>query len=199
MKNGNTNKTKNLKQKLLMLYHDDGILDLVAGITILLLTAVFASAKVVFIGLIGIPVIFYIPIKEKLTYPRIGFMRFEPESIGKRKMFYFLLVGCLVFFGLVLLTIFVGSFSDGLVEFINANEVFIFAVILGATLWGVAVFMNNSRFIYYAVLSIALVCAAHFLGIRIWIALALLGITIEAVAINFFARFISQYPGSKEQ
>lgn len=199
MSDGKTGKVKNMKQKLLMVYHEDGILDLVAGITILLLSSVFAFSEVVFIGIIGLPLVFYIPIKEQVSVPRIGFIRFESEAVSKNKMIYFLLVGCMAFLGLFLLSFFRGSISGDLTGMINRNEVFIFAGILGATLWGVAVFMNNSRFVYYAILGAIFVCAAQLLGIRIWIALALLGIIVETVAVYFLVRFLKLYPGSQEQ
>jgi len=199
MSDGKTGKVKNLKQKLLMIYHEDGILDLVAGITILMLSSVFAFSEVVFIGIIGLPLIFYIPIKEQVSVPRIGFIRFESEAVSKNKMIYFLLVGCMAFLGLFLLSIFRGSISGDLTEMINRNDVFIFAGILGATLWGVAVFMKNSRFVYYAILGAIFVCVAQLLGIRIWIALALLGIIVETVAVYFLVRFLKQYPVSQEQ
>lgn len=199
MSDGKTGKVKNMKQKLLMIYHEDGILDLVAGITILLLSSVFAFSEGVFIGIIGLPLIFYIPIKEQVSVPRIGFIRFESEAVSKNKMIYFLLVGCMAFLGLFLLMVFRGSISGDLTQMINRNEVFIFAGILGATLWGVAIFMKNSRFVYYAILGAIFVCAAQLLGIRIWIALALLGIIVETVAVYFLVRFLKQYPVSQEQ
>ncbi len=86
-----------LRRKLFMLYHGDGLLDLAAGMTVLLLAAVFAFDAPAFIGLIGIPLILYIPLKDSLAVPRMGLIRFESGEISRRKLLGFLLSGAVVF------------------------------------------------------------------------------------------------------
>ena len=190
--------SSSLRQKLFMVYHEDGILDLVVGMTLLLLSAVFALPDNAFIGLIGIPIVFYFPIKERVSIPRIGFLRITSEARSKRTMMLFLFAGLLMFLGLLVLSFFSSSISGDFIEFIRANMVFVFAGILGASLWGIAIVMNNSRFAFYAILGIVFVCVAYLVAIKIWIALALLGIIVEVVAAYFLIRFIRQYPISRE-
>ena len=55
MKNTNLTKPTRIKQKLFLIFHGDGIMDLVSGLTILLLSAVMAFESGGFIGMIGIP------------------------------------------------------------------------------------------------------------------------------------------------
>ena len=84
MNNQTNPKKSELRSKLLLLYHQDGILDLVVGTCLLLLTLVMAFDQGAFIGLIGIPAIFYIPFKDQIALPRIGLIRFEKTFTDPR-------------------------------------------------------------------------------------------------------------------
>jgi len=188
------NKSKPLRQKLLMIYHDDGILDIVVGVTILMLSAVMATESVVFIGLIGIPLILYIPIKEQVSIPRIGFIRFEAEDISRRRMVSFLVMGIGSFAFFVLLALIRTSISPGLVEWMGNNEVVIFSFLLAGALFAAGRILNNSRFLTYAILSLVLVLGAYFVGLRIWLPVAIVGLVLEGFAISKLSTFLKNNP-----
>jgi hypothetical protein len=194
----NKTESKKLRQKLFMVFHEDGILDLVAGMTILLLAAVMAFDSVL-IGLIGIPIVFYIPIKEQVSIPRLGLIRFNPEAETRKKLGFLVLLGVFVFIGLLLLAFTTNKASNSLIDIIGNNEVLIFAGLFGGTLFVAGLALNNPRFVYYAILGVILVCSAFFLRVRIWIPVAIVGAIVECLAVYYLVRFTRAYPLSKDE
>ena len=193
------NKSKTLRQKILMIYHDDGILDLVVGITILMLAAVMAFETPTLIGLIGIPLILYIPVKEQISIPRIGLIRFEAENSSRKRMVFLLLSGIVTFAVFVFLAFLIrNGTSSSLVEMIANNEVLIFAFILSGTLIAVSRALNNTRFQLYSILSLVLVLGGYFIGIRIWLPVTLTGLSMEILGILKLISFLRSYPTAEE-
>jgi len=200
MNNHKKSKSKSLRQKMLMVYHDDGILDIVVGVTILMLTAVMAFEKVAFIGLIGIPLVLYIPIKENISIPRIGVVRFRSQDVTRKKLIGFLYLGLAVLLT-SLIWVFVGMDSlHELVEVLGNNLVLFFIVILGGTLFAVGLGMNNLRFVVYALLSVILVPSLYYyVGLRVWIAVLITGLLMEAVGIYKLVGFLRANPMEREE
>ncbi|MEJ2265475.1 MAG: hypothetical protein P8X95_18675 [Anaerolineales bacterium] len=190
----NLSKSKNPRQKLLMVYHNDGILDMVVGITVVMLAIVMAFEAMAFIGLIGIPLVLYIPIKERLSIPRIGFIRFEAEDVTRKRMAIFVLLGMGTFVVFSLLFLLRVRASPGLIELLRNNLVLIFALFLGGTLFAAAHILNNARFFVYALLSLGLVLGANFIGLRVWVPVALVGLLMEASGIYKLVNFLQEYP-----
>ena len=95
-------KESSMEKKLLALFHEDGILDLIVGIIVLMFGFVTRYEIFALIGLIAIPGIFYFPLKERLTYPRIGLIRFNSENENRRKFQVVFLFGVVLLAGLIL-------------------------------------------------------------------------------------------------
>jgi hypothetical protein len=198
MKNANPFKPKGMKQKMLLIFHNDGVLDLVSGIALLLLTVVFAFDSGAFIGLIAIPLVFYIPLKEKISIPRMGLVRFESETKTRQKLILVLMIGVFFLLGFVFLFFLIGDRSNSVLEFLWTQEIIIFGLLLGFALLAVARFMNNRRFYFYALLAILLMLVARFTGLKVWIALLILASVIETFGVYYLVRFTQAYPISRE-
>ena len=194
MERPNFSKSKNLREKLLMVYHDDGILDMVVGASVLMLAGVIAFDSVVFIGLIGIPIILYIPFKEQISIPRVGLIRFEAQDVSRRRMVLFLLSGLGTFVAFFLLSLLRNSASSGLRELFDNNLVVIFALLLGGALFAAGRILNNARFGVYALLSLGLVLGAYFAGLRVWAPIFLVGLLMEAIGLYKLVNFLRTYP-----
>ncbi len=97
MNNKNSLNKSDLRRRLLLLYHQDGILDLVVGSCLALLTLVMAFEQTAFIGLIGIPAIFYIPFKDQIALPRIGLIRFNKPSKNRARLSLVAVIGAITF------------------------------------------------------------------------------------------------------
>lgn len=187
-----------LRRKLFMLYHGDGLLDLAAGMTVLLLAAVFAFDAPAFIGLIGIPLILYIPLKDSLAVPRMGLIRFESGEISRRKLLGFLLSGAVVFILFLLLNRQPPAIAAPGAEGGRIREVLVFMLLLAGSLAGAGWVLSNSRFYGYAGIAILGVLTAGLLGARLWIPVLILGVVMEASACYHLAGFLKQYPLKRE-
>ena len=187
-------KSKNLRTKLLMIYHEDGILDLIVGTSILMLAGVMGFNFPALIGVIGIPLTLYIPIKDSVSIPRIGYIRFEAEKDNRKRLLAFLLVG-LAAFAVIMLLGPIQVWMD--LEFnvlLWRNDVVIFAVLLGGILFAISQVLKNPRFLIYALLSLTLVLVAYFLGLRIWIATIVVGLIMETLGTIKLIKFLQKYP-----
>jgi hypothetical protein len=197
MRNQEKHKTLSLRQKMLMVYHEDGILDMVVGVSVLILAGVMAFDQAVFIGFLGIPLIMYIPIKERVSVPRIGRIRFEAEEVTTRRLLFFLFTGIGAL--LTVLALVRVDHTSGIYAAIQNNMVLIFAFLLGGTLFGAGLFLNNGRFKVYALLSLVLVLGLYALSIRLWPAITALSFLMEAVGIYKLVGFLRSYPNENDE
>ncbi len=199
MNNYKKNKTSRLRQNMLMIYHDDGLLDLVVGFAVIMLSVVMAIEAVALIGLIGIPLILYIPIKDRVSIPRMGRIRFEPQDVSRRKLFAFLFLG----FAALLFFLFFSQIriqpGSGLATIIRSNQVLVFALVLGGSLFAASYFLNNRRFSVYSILSLGLVVGLNILELPIWSAVLGVGLLMEAVGIYQLVGFLRDYPLTNEE
>lgn len=199
MNNQEKNKVGNLRQKMLMIYHEDGLLDLVVGLTVIMLSAVMAFEAVALIGLIGIPLILYIPIKERVSIPRMGRIRFEAQDMSRRKLVAFLFLGLAVLLFFLLLSLIRINPQSDFVATIRANQVLVFNLILSAVLFAAGYFLNNQRFAIYSLINLGLLLGFNFIGLRIWSAVLGLGLLMVAVGIYHLVRFLRDYPLKSEE
>jgi hypothetical protein len=193
MKNSNIPNNSKLRRRLLALYHQDGILDLVVSLCLALLALVMGFEQTAFIGLIGIPAIFYIPLKNQISVPRIGLIRFESPKKSRH------LLRIIALLGLALLILFVLAYtllsgSGAALEMIWRNDILIFAALLAAFLFIMGALLKNKRFMIYAVVSLFLVALSQLLSFRLWISVAGLALIMFLAGATLFIRFRRQYP-----
>ena len=186
-------KSSRLEKKLFTAYHQDGILDLVAGFMILAFALVILFDQNAYVGLIAIPAALYFPLKQKVTFPRLGVIRFSPEKEQRRKLNLSMLFGLTTLLGLVVFYIFAGDLPESIVNRLRENMPLLFGGVFSLILLAVAYFLNNSRFYIYAVLGLATVWIAHFLNFSIGSAVGILGCVVEITAWVLLARFLSDY------
>jgi hypothetical protein len=182
-----------LERKLYMVYHQDGILDIVAGAVLLIFAAVIVFDQGAFIGLIAIPTVLYMSLKQRFSLPRMGYIRFETEKEKRQKLGLTLLFGLTAFIGLLAFYAFSGDLPENLSTVIRENTPLLFGLVLGLALVGVAYFLNNPRFYVYAILAVVFSWTAFFLRVQLGIGIALLGITTEVSGIATLLRFLQGY------
>ena len=93
-----------LKRKIYLSYHQDGILDLAIGLSILGFGINMSTESGAFIILSWIGIMMYTPLKSAITIPRIGFVQFD--SARKRRTKLLLMLGT----GLMTLSLFLGAY-----------------------------------------------------------------------------------------
>ncbi|MEZ4591680.1 MAG: hypothetical protein R3D55_11155 [Chloroflexota bacterium] len=189
-----------LKRKLYLSYHQDGILDLAVGLSILgfgISMAMDVGATIVFSWL---GLILYAPLKSVITIPRLGFVQFESESKRRTNLIYRLVLGLgtfALFFGLA---IFLwadelpADFSTWLRQYHMLVLAALPAIALAATGWRTGV----SRLLVEALLIVVIVLA----GIQLQIAeptyVMVAGGVVSLIGLGLLARFVRKYPVRKE-
>ena len=92
-----------LKQKVYFAYHQDGILDLVAGSVVFGFGLNMLTGNIAFLMAGWMAMMLYILIKQRITIPRFGYVRFESEKKTFRKGLIGVVIGVLVLLFFVLL------------------------------------------------------------------------------------------------
>ena len=194
MNNQTNPKKSELRSKLLLLYHQDGILDLVVGTCLLLLTLVMAFDQGAFIGLIGIPAIFYIPLKDQIALPRIGLIRFDKPSQTRARLTLITIFGAITLLIFVVIFVLLPDSGGGLKAIIAQNEILIFAMLLAGTLFLIGALMHNQRFLLYAAISLAFIGLAVWQGLRLWLPVAGTALILLVTGSSLLIRFRHQFP-----
>ena len=185
-----------LKRKVYLAYHQDGILDLTAAVVLLGFGTFMLTGSVVFLSMGAIFAALYTLIKNRITVPRFGYVRFEPQEKTVAK--YWFLFG----FGLlVLLAFLAGSiFQSNSPTELQALKQQYHMVPLSGMLFGLpalaaAVFLGLKRFYLYALLTVGLPALGGWLDIETYIPILAVGFVMLAVGIGLLSSFLKKYPG----
>ena len=91
---------KELSRKAYLSYHQDGLIDILIGLGILGFGLMMLTDSIVFNLLAWMPIIFYVPLKNRITVPRFGYVQFSSERTKKLRSLLVFLVGllALIFF-----------------------------------------------------------------------------------------------------
>ena len=91
------NDFKELANRAYMAYHQDGIIDILlgAGIVGFGMQMLFDSSA--FMILTWMPFLFYMPLKNHITAPRFGYVRFTGEQEERTRNTRLILIGLLTF------------------------------------------------------------------------------------------------------
>ena len=185
-----------LKRKVYLAYHQDGILDLTAAVVLLGFGTFMLTGSVVFLSMGAIFAALYTLIKNRITVPRFGYVRFEPQEKTVAK--YWFLFG----FGLlVLLAFLAGSiFQSNSPTELQALKQQYHMVPLSGMLFGLpalaaAVFLGLKRFYLYAFLTVGFPALGGWLDIETYIPILAVGFVMLAVGIGLLSSFLKKYPG----
>lgn len=66
-----------LERKIYTSYHQDGILDIMMGISITAVGLMMLTDNVVFMFFTWLPFVLYLPVKRQVTIPRFGYVKFH--------------------------------------------------------------------------------------------------------------------------
>lgn len=192
---------KKLSRKAYLSYHQDGLIDILIGLGILGFGLMMLTGNVIFNMLAWMPIIFYMPLKNRITVPRFGYVQFSSERAQRVKLLLALLVGLLLFSFLLGLYVFaVADNMPPLVELLVAGDgmlliggLFVLMMLLAGIATGL------SRLFVYAVLTMLIVPGGAVLGIVPEMRVIFLGALILTVGIILLVRFLRAYPLPKDE
>ena len=187
---------KELAKKAYLNYHEDGIIDFIMGTSCLGAALFFATSSIVFNMFTWMPVLFFMPLKNKITFPRIGYVKFGIRS-GRPARVTLLMIVTLLLGMLVLGTVFfvnTGRLDPAVRKWLGEHLILILGLILAAILTAVGLTSGIRRLFIYAGLCAAFFIAGFLLNLPEFAAFMALGAIIFTSGIVRIVRFIRKYP-----
>ena len=184
-----------LRRKAYLAYHQDGIMDILIGATIIGFALWILLDSVIFTFISWLSFGFYVQLKNAITVPRFGYVRFREANRHT-----FLAIGLAISLVLLLLVIgilFIAGADRIQLEPISFLRKFHVQVMsgIGATVMGIfGLWSGIGRLVAYAVILIASMLMSIGSGISGGIVLLVIGGLILLIGLFLLARFIRQYP-----
>ncbi len=195
---------KEIERRAYMSYHQDGLLDIFAGVYILgfglgIVMDIlwdFGMGAIIMPGIVLVTVLpLWITAKRKITLPRIGFVKFGPRGGTIKLMAIFIglaVVGLGFSFAFTLAT-FQSGYRQWLdLIFQNGMLIVGFGSLAVCLLFGYS--MGLRRLYAYGLLAMIALVIGHFMGIFFAYILLALGITVITTGVALLIGFVKKYP-----
>ena len=186
-----------LKRKIYLAYHQDGILDLVAGTVILGFGIDMLADNVVFLMFGWMAMLFYIPLKQYVTVPRFGYVRFESQEKTLRQNLILLGIGVLVVFAIFVGNVFLSNrpTSPEMQAWVQRyHMVPLSAMLFGLPMLVVAAYLGLKRFYLYALLTVTLPALGAWVNIATYIPIVAIGLVMLAIGVVLLLTFLKSHP-----
>lgn len=190
-----------LKQKVFLAYHQDGILDLVAGTVVFGFGLNMLTGNIVFLIVGWMAMMFYVFMKQWITIPRFGYVRFEAREKTAAKGMVSVGIGVLVLFFFVALKFFIDRqpSSPEMQAWIQRyHMVPLSGMLFGLPALVAALYFGLKRFYLYALLAVGLPALGALINIETYIPIVATGLTILAFGAVLLATFLLKYPLNNE-
>jgi hypothetical protein len=190
-----------LRRKVYLTYHKDGILDLIAGTVISGFGINMLTGNIVFLMAGWFAMMMYVFLKNRITVPRFGYVRFESEKSSFKKGLLSVAIGVLVLFFFFALNFFVSRqpVSPEIQAWIKRyHMVPLSTMIFGLPALVGAIYFGQKRFYLYALLASGLPLLGAWLNIETYIPILTTGLVILAFGIILMASFLRKHPLTTE-
>jgi hypothetical protein len=189
---------KKLQQRTYQSYHQDGLIDMIIGWSMIGFGLNMAFDNSAFLFFAWLPIIFYVPFKNRITVPRIGYVKFTASN---RIVIGAVLAGLLV----LLLGLFVFFLAGPdliptqISVWLRQNYMLLLGSIAALCFVGAALLTSITRLYAYAIIIVAIFAGGTWLDINPPIFVIATGLLIEAVGIWLLVRFLRKYPLASEE
>ncbi len=177
-------------------FHQDGIIDILlgAGVAGFGLNVLFDSPALIILS--WMPFLFYMPMKNYITAPRFGYVRFADEQEARTRNTRLILIGLLTF------VLFLGIFlfmtydrvSPEIQAFIDGNVMLLMGALAALILSVAAAVTGLKRLYLYAGLTLLFNVAGALLPVPEGVTSVLLGVSIMICGIWLLSQFMRAYP-----
>ena len=192
---------KDLARRVYISYHQDGLLDILLGTGIIGFGLMLLTGSVVFNVLAWMPVLFYVPLKNRITVRRFGYVQFSADRKRKSYLWIVFVVGLVafaLFFGLFIFTT-SGNLPTWLENMLRRYDLLLLGFFLSIPMVIGAVVTGLNRLYVYAVLTLGVIGTGILLGIDAPYFFLFLGLVILIVGLSLLVRFLHQYPLHEDQ
>ena len=187
---------KDLARKAYISYHGDGLIDILIGVGILGFGLMLLTGNVIFNMLAWMPILFYVPLKNRITVPRFGYVQFTSE---KKRISYLWLaaaVGVLAFALFLGLYVFTrsGSMPAWMQNMLQRYDLLLLGILLAIPMVIGGALTGLTRLYAYAGLVLVVIGTGIYLGIDAPYYVIFLGLIILTVGITLLVRFLRKVP-----
>jgi hypothetical protein len=184
---------KKLQQKTYQDYHQDGLIDIIIGLGFIGFGLNMAFDNYAFLFMGWLPIIFYVPYKNRLTVPRIGYVKFHASN----KIVYGLVITCLLVFMAGLFIFFISGpniISEEMQDWLRQYYMLIFGVVAALCFLGAGLLTRITRLYLYALSVLIIFAAGTWFDVHPAVYTISTGLLIETVGIWLMVRFLRKYP-----
>ncbi len=192
---------KKLSRRAYLSYHQDGLIDILIGLGILGFGLMMLTGNVVFNMLAWMPVLFYVPLKNRITIPRFGFVQFTPERVQRVRLLLAVMVGMLALAAGLGLAVF-AAFEDmpPVLAMLAVGEgMMLIGGLFTLMLLAAGAITGLNRLFVYAILTLLIVPGGVVLGVAPEWRVIFLGVLILVIGIIYLARFLRTYPRTRDE
>jgi len=197
----NTQDFTPLRRKVYLAYHQDGILDLVAGSVVLGFGLNMLTDNIVFLMIGWLAMMLYVLIKQRITVPRFGFVRFESQKKTVQKAWISVGIGVLFVAFFLTLNIFVSrqpASPETRAWIQRYHMVPLSAMLFGLPTLAAALFLGLKRFYLYTLLAVGLPLLGALLNIETYIPILTTGAIMVVFGVFLLVNFLQKYPLESE-
>lgn len=198
---------KKIEKMAYMSFHEDGIIDMFIGFYAILFGIIFYVEPGMYFFFLGFVIVgppAYIWLKNRITVPRIGLVRFKSERTARIEKLRQIITAIVVLAVIVTNAIWILSAMKALPgpvsDFLDRYYMVYFGVILSAILIIGAYLADLKRFYAYGIVVIATFVCLHFLDVsgKLGAAMTIAGIIILLSGTLLLIKFMIKYPAIKE-
>ena len=188
-----TSALKVLARRAYLSYHQDGIIDLLLGWLVLGFGLRLLFDSVAFALLAWLPILSYLPLKNSLTVPRLGYVKFAGDYDQKKRLRLGLglagiLIGLVLVSGLLILT---GSTA---LDPLREHGLLIYGVVVTLLLVMAGLLSGIWRLAIYGMLCAILATAGLLAGLPEHLLFIVLGMVILLAGVVLLVGFTRKYP-----
>jgi len=186
---------KEIERKAYTSYHQDGLIDVFAGVFILSF-GLWLFLDMAWMGWMFwvVSVSAYAAAKRVFTVPRIGFVKFASHRVKAMTSVAVMLFSLLALLGLVAFTQTAGGGTPIWLLFVIENHMLVIGVSVAASFSVVGYTFRITRMYAYALLTLIMFVTGHFLYYPLNYYVILLGSLILLFGLALLIHFIRRYP-----
>ena len=187
-----------LSRRAYLSYHQDGLIDILIGLGFLGFGLMMFFDNVVFNMLAWMPIIFYVPFKNRITVPRFGYVQFSSERTKNLRLLLILAAGLLLLVGLYFFAVY--SDMPPLIETLTGGDgMLVIGGLFGLMLIVAGLVTRLDRLFVYAFLALVILPSGALLGIKPAVRVILVGTLILSIGIILLVRFVRAYLLPKDE
>ena len=191
---------KQIEKNAYTSYHQDGLIDIIIGISLLFFTICMLT-ELFWMGGIIVPILLpiYIGAKQKFTIPRIGYVKFGPK--GKTRGFLVIgIIMAVAFLGLIVgMFALVPNIRDSVIPFLVAYYNLIIAGIGAALTLMMAISAGIKRFYIYSAAILVVFSVAQIFNINLLYSTITISLLFLVLGVMTLVQFIQKNPVDAEE